>query len=89
MTDLPPRYRDYLTGSGEAAPTGAPDPAFEESAVVMKLRDGSWHAVLQGPTAVLEEFVGTRQNAIDWARRRSSRCWVYSEELGDVELLDE
>jgi hypothetical protein len=87
MTDLPPRYRDYLTGSGEAPSAGAPDPSFQESAVVMKLRDGSWHAVLQGRAAVLEEFVGTRQDAIDWARRRSSRCWVYSEERGDVELL--
>jgi hypothetical protein len=55
----------------------------------MKLRDGSWHAVLQGPAAAPEEFVGTRQDAIDWARRRSSRCWVYSEERGDVELLDD
>jgi hypothetical protein len=54
----------------------------------MKMRDGTWHAIWQGEHSVLDEFDGTEQDAVDWARRRSARCWVYSEELGDVVLLD-
>ena len=35
-----------------------------------------------------DKFDGTRAGRrIDWARRRSTRCWVYSEELADVVLL--
>jgi hypothetical protein len=54
-----------------------------DSTVVMKMHDGSWHAVWRAET-LLGEFDGTREAAIDWARSRSPRCWVYSEELGDV-----
>jgi hypothetical protein len=57
-----------------------------DSTVVMKMHDGSWHAVWKGDV-LLDEFDGTREAAIDWARRRSVRCWVYSEELADVVLL--
>jgi hypothetical protein len=92
MTDAPsPRYRDYLTefSAPSQAPPSAPDPAYQDSTVVMKMRDGSWRAIWQGPSAVLGEFTGSRQDSIAWARQRSRRCWVYSEERGDVVLLDD
>jgi hypothetical protein len=87
MTEFPPRYRDYLSTPEKSAPS-VPNPEFRDSTVVMKTRGGSWHAIWQGEEAVLDEFDGTQQDAIDWARQRSARCWVYSEELGDVVLLD-
>lgn len=89
MTEFPPRYRDYLSTS-EWPESGrqASTPEFRDSTVVMKTRSGSWHAIWQGRDSVLDEFDGTEQDAIDWARQRSARCWVYSEESGDVVLLD-
>jgi hypothetical protein len=55
-----------------------------DSTVVMKMTDGSWHAVWRHGSGVLAEFDGPRQRAIDWARSRSPRCWVYSEELAEM-----
>jgi hypothetical protein len=82
VTWQPPRYQDYVAGP--------PQPALAEpsldSAVVVKLRDGTWHAVWQSDR-LLGEFDGTREEAVEWARARSTRCWVYSEELGDLVLL--
>lgn len=93
MTEPPPRYQDYLPPPGATpAVVGTPvDPAtpHEDSVVVMKNRDGQWHAVWQGPAAPLGEFNGSREDAIEWARQRSPRCWVYSEEHDDVLLLGE
>ena len=88
MTERPPRYRDYLAtpAGGPVAP--GPDPGFRDSVVVMRLRDGSWHAVWQGRSSVLAEFDGSEQDAVDWARRRSPRCWVYSVALDDVVPLE-
>ena len=51
--------------------------------MVMKMHDGSWHAVWQGAT-LLGEFDGARQEAIDWAPQPVAECWVYAEELGEV-----
>jgi hypothetical protein len=59
-----------------------------DSTVVRKMTDGSWHAVWRRESRLLAEFDGPRQDAIDWARSRSPHCWVYSEELGDVMLLN-
>jgi hypothetical protein len=77
------RYRDYLPPDSMPAQPPTEDVRPAESAVVMKMSDGSWHAVWQGDT-LLGEFDGTREEAVAWARSRSSRCWIYSEELGDL-----
>jgi hypothetical protein len=90
VTDLPPRYRDYITQPPGQPSPAEPDPTSQDSTVVMKMRDGTWYAILQrqGAASALDEFTGTRQDAIDWARQRARECWVYSEELGDVVLLE-
>ncbi|ONI79609.1 hypothetical protein ALI144C_22760 [Actinosynnema sp. ALI-1.44] len=54
----------------------------------MKMRDGSWRATWQGPASVLGEFTGNRDDSIAWAHQRSRRCWIYSEQHGDVVLHD-
>ncbi|CRK55992.1 hypothetical protein [Alloactinosynnema sp. L-07] len=51
----------------------------------MKLRDEDvWHAVWHGEHDALGEFDGTREDAIRWARDRSSRCLIFSEETSDL-----
>lgn len=85
MPEFPPRYRDYLSGSEAAKPVpSVTDACFRDSTVVMKTRGDTWYAVWQGKDSILEEFEGTRRDAIMWARQRAARGWVYSEELGDV-----
>jgi len=89
MTDFPPRYRDYLRSPSPAQPPADEgDPDVPESTVVVKLSDGSWHAIWQSKDGLLGEFDGTEPDAIAWARQRSTRCWVYSEAVGDLVLLD-
>lgn len=85
MTEPPQRYRDYQSEPDLASRER--DPEFRDSTVVMKMRSGSWHAIWQGENSILDEFDGPREDAINWARQRSPRCWVYSEELGDVAPL--
>src|SRR6185437_4621484 len=66
------RYRDYLPPGSMPAQPPTEDVRPAESAVVMRMSDGSWHAVWQGDT-LLGEFDGTREEAVAWARSRSSR----------------
>jgi hypothetical protein len=85
MTEGAQRYRDYLqSGQPSEVRHGSNRGSFQDSVVVMKTRAGLWHAVWQGETSVLGEFDGTKAEAVDWARERSSRCWVYSEEHDDL-----
>jgi len=89
MTDFSRRYRDYLTSADIARPPAdEPDREIPESSVVVKRGDGTWHAVWQGKDGLLGEFDGTEQDAIEWARRKSTRCWVWSDAAGDLVLLD-
>lgn len=88
MTEWPPLYRHYLSTPEVAKPDFAPSLEAIGSVVVVSNRRGSWNAVWQGETSALGEFEGTKQDAIDWARQRSDRCWVYSEELDKMVLLD-
>jgi hypothetical protein len=49
---------------------------------------GRFHAVWQGKAGLLGEFDGTKEEAIAWAKERSSRCFLYTRAAGDLERLD-
>jgi hypothetical protein len=91
VTDpVPPRYRDYLPNglsSGQSSDAGHTEAEFEDSTVAMPTPDGGWRAIWQGRDVVLAEFTGTRDEVVAWARQHSPRCWVYSDEIGDVERV--
>lgn len=84
-----PKYRDYLDGSSESpiVPERVPDPYYQDAVYVMRNADGHWTASWQGEFNELGAFDGDRESAITWAKERSKKVWVYSDETRDMELL--
>lgn len=89
MTNFSRRYRDYLSSPRMAQPpAGDPELEIQDETRIAEMSDGTWHAIWQGKSGLLGEFDGGKQEAIEWARQRSPRSWIYTRAVGDYVRLD-
>lgn len=56
------------------------------SVFIMK-SGAEWSASWQKDDGVAGEYQGSRDDAISWAKLRTNRVWIYSEEVGDLVLV--
>ena len=83
------RYRDSVRGLDPPTDSSADGDAEEFLDSVVVWRDGEvWCALWLGRRAALGEFEGPRTAALEWARQRSPRCWILSDDLSEVARLD-
>lgn len=80
---------DFMSDAADEAPTQTETPRFVSNVVVMPTpHDDSWHGLWAFDAAGgHQEVYGDKLKIIAWAKERSDRVLVWSEELRDLELL--